>query len=78
MKYVIDATYSAGADYLIKEYPRLKDFGFEVERGKYWDRAYITLNGLDDLAKLIHAVGHPLVVGEGLDNKIEIYDGYRE
>lgn len=43
------------------------------------DIPYIHLNGVDDLMRLINAVGNPIIIDyEDGRPTIEIYDGYRE
>lgn len=42
------------------------------------DIPYVDIKDLDDLMKLHIAVGNPLIIGEGNETVIEIYDTYRE
>ena len=48
------------------------------ERTVPGEKAFVELKDFDELLKLIDAVKNPLVIGEDRNNKIEIYDGYRE
>lgn len=84
MRYRIYSTWNwDNAEALLKDYPRLKDFAFEVEpiQLNYETReaSYIDLQTLEDFLTLREAVGQPLIIGPGGNkNDIEIYDSYRE
>lgn len=63
------------AEKIIKDYPCLKDFGFEIENLDNYPSAYIYIYSLEELVKLKNAVNNELIIG---DEFIEIYDGCRE
>ena len=50
--------------------------GEVIEHGQWTKRIWhIDINSLEELQSLIKEVGHSVIVGE---DRIEIYDGYRE
>ena len=48
------------------------------EKTETVDRAFVEIKDLDDLWRLREATKNPLVIGDGGEKIIEIYDGYRE
>ena len=53
--------------------------GFRKQGGFYC--AFTVINSIEDLERLQHEVGHPLIVdfeGYGETPEIEVYNGYRE
>lgn len=66
-----------GFDKLLRDYPCLEDFGFENETIDGQFNAYIKIDSIEDLMKLIDKVGHALIIYDD-PPMIEIYDNYRE
>ena len=60
---------------IIKDYPRLRDFGFEIENPDNYPKAYIYIYSIEELVKLKNAVDDLLIIG---NDWIEIYNDYRE
>lgn len=85
MKVEISATSCWTADEIIRQYPWLTNYGFEFDeetRGRPFSRAYIEIDGLEDVFKIMHDSDEELVISrccyEDTEYKIEIYDNYRE
>lgn len=87
MKFKITASslWSTETDKLLKEYPCLHDFGYEVEETTEYSfyhnlnypkkTAYIHINSLEELVKFKQAVDKIIIFDE---DEIEIYDAWRE
>lgn len=64
-------------DKLLRDYPCLEDFGLENETIDGQFDAYINIDSIEELMRLIDKVGHGLIVYDD-PPMIEIYDNYRE
>lgn len=62
---------------ILREYPCLNEFRFEPVSSDKTVDAYIHLNTVDDITKLIGRVGKPIIMFDDPPT-IEIYDEYRE
>lgn len=94
MKFLVHTTDFYKGDAVIKHYPCLNDYHFNpeppvaIERRYgtvYREYAYITINSIEELTKLMKRTNQPLIIGttelnDGAtaDYSIEIYDNYRE
>lgn len=78
MKFYINSTWNGSSKQLLKKYPVLSQFKITTEN----DKMYITLDTVEEIAKLIETVHNPVVLDyDALFVKgwrVEIYDDYRE
>lgn len=81
--------FDSETDDFLTEYPALNNYGLEVvEEEEFYagsthhvKRAYITIDSIDRLLKLIEDVNEPIIIHRDEEKGhrvIEIYDGYRE
>lgn len=81
MKVYIISTVTRGGHELFDRYPLLKNYGFELVGNSRHQKAYITLNNLDDILRLTAEFDVPVVMSYDHENgtyMLEIYDDYRE
>lgn len=78
MKFYINSTWNGSSKQLLKKYPVLSQFKITTEN----DKMYITLDTVEEIAKLIETVHNPVILDyDDLFVKgwrAEIYDDYRE
>lgn len=78
MKFYINSTWNGSSKQLLKKYPVLSQFKITTEN----DKMYITLDTVEEIAKLIETVHNPVILDyDALFVKgwrAEIYDYYRE
>lgn len=93
MRFEITATCDDRLEYLLDEYPVLKNYGLTREQlTRTWESrkgilsrvdnvCFVELNSFEDLTRLIRDVENDVVISQShWDSNfiIEIYDGYRE
>lgn len=81
MKVYVFSTACYGGYELFDRYPLLKKYGFELVGHSRHQMAYITLNDLNDILKLIAELDVPVIMSYDHDNgtySLEIYDDCRE
>lgn len=85
MKFVIECAYEKTPEKMLKEYPFLREYGFETIKVEHRNRikeiSYIYITNIEELLRLYEQCEEELVITRNLytnEKSIEIYDGYRE